>query len=420
MLIALILSIGCLVAPDAAYSRKDDKVVEKSGRRPSWIGNMTPGAFAVSALGNDLSQAQTKCLSDIKQHIAGAVATNIVSIETNYNLSERTDGDEVLYSKYTSNITSAAAKLPFISGITLSNALETYWEKHYVRSTGKYYYEYHVLYPFTSSELDNLVARFHFYDKDMYGKLKTLEDDYKNIRTLADINDGIMRLEPLMVYFFDDYRKAEAEALHDAYMRAASEIKVVPLSSTPESFEYVLELNGNVMDIKQLPELSSQTLSSLSVSVSDQGRFTVRFSADSCSPRDDNGISITHRFANAIVKYRHTVNVPPGPGFIIPCGFVSFRHVCGEEHAKVLMKIRTRAYDQVHISEIVFDISSFEALCPNEPFVLRGEGDHSLSFDMGCKGSIALPSNGMLGGYIVAQGKRIDFTLPYVLEDIVE
>ena len=132
----MIAALCCLSLQ--AFSAKD-KLVEKSGKTPDWIMSAGGDSFSVFAQSDDMNGARDRCLADIRQYIVNSIASNITSVETSTSASRNDDGNENIYSTYSSELKTAAARLPFLTDISLSNAEEVYWEKYRRKSDGTYY-----------------------------------------------------------------------------------------------------------------------------------------------------------------------------------------------------------------------------------------------------------------------------------------
>lgn len=288
----------------------EGKFVERSGKRPDWIMKSGSEAFAVSASDADINVARERCLDDIKAYIVNAIASNIVSVEESSTEVENVNGAENIRSTYSSELRTAAAKLPFITGISLSNAAGTYWEKYRDKSDGSIYYVYHVLYPFTAGQLDYMIAQFKRYDSEMYGRFTAIKDAYDNIASVGDIDRAIEELKPLQEYFFDSFRKKEVESLSAAYRKLYGAISIVPVESAKGSFTYMLVLNGKRIESSRMPSLrGSDAVASLSVKPDGQGNYTVTYDDTYCYPDDDNYIDIVYSFGLSQSRYRHSFDI---------------------------------------------------------------------------------------------------------------
>ena len=203
--IYLLLPLAALFAASVSLSAKD-RLVEKSGRTPDWIMSAGKDRFSVFAQADDMNLARDKCLEDIKQYIVNSIAANVVSVEHSTVDSRNYDGLEEIYTTYSSDLRTAAAKLPFLTGISLSNAEEIYWEKYRRSSDRSHYYMYYVLYPFSRFERDRLIRKFLDYDMEKYNTFLAAKDMYGRISDVSQIDAGIRQLEPLLQYFFDGVR----------------------------------------------------------------------------------------------------------------------------------------------------------------------------------------------------------------------
>lgn len=288
----------------------EGKLVERSGKRPDWIMKSDSEAFAVSASDADINVARERCLNDIKAYIVNAIASNIVSVEESSTDIENANGVENIYSTYSSELRTAAAKLPFITGISLSNAAGIYWEKYRDKSDGSVYYVYHVLYPFTAEQQGYMIAQFKRYDSQMYDRFLAIKSGYDNIETVGDIDRAVEELKPLQEYFFDSFRKKEVEGLSAAYRKLYGAISIVPVEAAKGSFTYMLLLNGKRIESSRMPSLrGSDAVASLVVKPNGEGNYTVTYDDTYCYPDDDNYIDIVYSFGLSQTRYRHNFNI---------------------------------------------------------------------------------------------------------------
>ncbi len=112
------------------------KVVDKSGKKPSWVNGLEKEYIIVVGSGSTIDEAQKSALMLIKENIVLSVADNVKAKsevkkeESSYNNSVST-----FLEKYTSQVTSESGKVPYLQGISLANANQYYWEKQYDKST---------------------------------------------------------------------------------------------------------------------------------------------------------------------------------------------------------------------------------------------------------------------------------------------
>lgn len=410
-----------LILPVAAFAAKD-RIVEKSGKTPDWIMSAGNGSFSVFAEADDISSAREKCLSDIRQYIINSVASNIESVEKSSSGSHNENGQEDIWSAYSSELKTVAARLPFITGISLSGASDIYWEKYRRGSDRSYYYRYYVLYPFTEYEKNRMIRKFLEYDGEKYAALTELKEAYGTLTDVSGIDAGIRDLEPLMEYFFDDVRKKEAESLMKAYREAYSKISLVPLESAPGRFSYCLMLDGRRMTCSRMPALRSETAVSLELRPEGDS-YVLTFDDSLCYPADDNNILISYSFPGASLKYRYQFDVSGRDSALQPSGVITVRlspvsdSLC---RADVSMNIRSRTEDRVEVTGIWLSILPGLEVDQELQSVLEGEGTHLLSFSMETVPvDRKYEGRGMVSGTIgfLSDGKKdkLTFTLPYNL-----
>ena len=403
----------------AGLSAKD-RVVEKSGKTPGWLMTSDQYSFSVMAQDTDLSAARQKCLDDIRQYIVNSIASNITSVETSTVDSDIDNGLEDLYTTYSSQLKTAAAKLPFLTGITLSNALEVYWEKCRKKSDGTYYYNYHVLYPFTVKERDKLIKQFKEYDAEKYAALVALREAYPHLADVSMIDAGIRDLEPLVTYFFDDVRKKEAESLLSTYKRAYSLISLVPESQELGYFAYNLMLDGHKITCSKAPQLRSETAYDVELRP-EAGGYVITYDYTYCYPSDDNYIQIIYSFPGATLKYRHQIDISQKEKLVFPAGFVEIACVGKDSTmtAEVQMTLRSKTDKSFSAGNVRFDIpSSGLAISSAQMQDFKGKGMKLYRIGLPLDELPEKDERGMVSGTMQVRydnGRQDEavFTLPY-------
>ena len=100
------------------------------------IACITDKDMIVSASGTTMQEAMQKALNEVTEQIIRAVANNVTVRQTN-TMSETVTGSGIESSDvYTYLSSMNSANLPFLKGITLSKAEESYWEKLRDKRTG--------------------------------------------------------------------------------------------------------------------------------------------------------------------------------------------------------------------------------------------------------------------------------------------
>lgn len=310
--------------------------------------------------------------------------------------------------------------MPFITDISLSNALDTYWEKYRRKSDRTYYYIYYVQYPFTRLERNRLIRDFKEYDSRMYGTLKEVEEAYSTLTDVSEIDKGISALAPLLEYFFDDVRKSEAESIMRLYRSAYSKISLVPESKEPGRFVYSLVLDGRTITCSRPPALRSETAVSLELRPSGSS-YELTYDYSLCLPTDDNYVLISYSFPGKTLRYRHQFDVSGLNERIVPTGIIGIDVVIDTDStvtAGVSFYLRSSTDSQFEISNVHFTLPGITDFTGADKSVYEGEGRHLLQFRQSLS-RIPEAGRGMVTGEMDVKSDNMDrtitFTLPYNL-----
>lgn len=146
--------------PLLAMSQKDFKLVEQSQKeKPSWLTSSDhKDALMIQANGMaTMQEAEKSVMESLLDNIASSIAVKVTG-KTDREIKEDGKGDYTETIK--SNTTVEIADMPALQGISLSKA-EKYWEKYYNKKTNETYYDYYILYPFTSFDLEKLIEEYN-------------------------------------------------------------------------------------------------------------------------------------------------------------------------------------------------------------------------------------------------------------------
>lgn len=418
-----IFSVAALMSIAASGLSAKDRLVEKSGKTPDWLMTSGQDSFSVFSQDDDINAARDRCLADIRQYIVNSIASNITSVETSTTGSDNMDGLEKLYSTYNSELKTAAAKLPFLTGITLSNAQEVYWEKYRRKEDGTFYYKYHVLYPFTLQERNRLIKEFKEYDAGQYGKLVELREAYPVLSDVSMIDKGIRELEPLVEYFFDDVRKQEAESLMKTYRKAYSLISVVPVSQELGEFTYCLMLDGHDITCSKAPQMRSETATALELKP-DGRRYRLTYDYSYCYPADDNYVLLSYSFPGASLKYRHEFDVSQKENRVLPVGFIEIDRPLADSTgtAEMTISLRSKADGKYSVGNVHFSVPSAGIKADVTDFRdFEGKGTKLFRCTIPLPEAEVKSARGMVSGTMDirhSDGKtdHVTFTLPYSIK----
>lgn len=269
------------------------KVVEKSAKKvPEWLNTATEGYLVVSVRANSLAEGQTKALTEITERIIQSVASNVtvskknVLSEVNVNGSIESSDAFIQVSKIKS------ANLPFLKGISLSNAEEIYWEKVRDKATGKEHYDYSVKYPFSRSEQRKLIAEFEALDAEKVARYEALEQKIGSIESVDEIGQAITELNTLSGYFFDDVRLSQVEGLTARYKQLYDALSLTGTFLENGKYQCQVLLDGNPVRVATKPKVTSNCAGQIGVRPAD-GMFVISYDAEDCLPEEENFLNIS-------------------------------------------------------------------------------------------------------------------------------
>lgn len=293
-----------LLLLQGAFAQKT-KIVERSApQAPRWIGISMPDYVIVSAEEPTLDGARQRCLNDIRQAMVNAVAVNIASEERSTERQDRYNLATSVYGRYESQVKTVAARLPFITGISLSKG-EIYWEKCLEKKSKRNYYVCHVKYPFSRGERLRLTEEFLRQDGEQYEKYLELKRNLDTFTQVEYIDRALVELEPLIAYFFDDLRRNEAEALRSSYRQLYTRITAVPCQSAPGEHLFALELDGRRVTTSRAPKIKSACATGVEVVPTADGRYRVTWDESGCLDGDEQTIELVYLLGGRPV--RHTI-----------------------------------------------------------------------------------------------------------------
>ncbi len=262
-----IVTLFCLLIFGALSFAQREKIIEKSAKKvPEWIGISNTDYFSVSATAETLDKAKDQCLSEIRQHIITSIAVNITTSENLSQAMFSTQEVTAVLTQYSSQVYTCAAHLPFLSGISLSNAKDVYWERRFVKGDKRYYYVYHVYYPFSEYQRTTAIAEFKKMDSEYENKLIELEKNYREFTDLDYLREALAEIKGLMGYFFDSARVTRASALFKAYRDCAADVVVEEGEHSEKEIKYTLSLHGRTVTTSQKPTFRSNYADNIKLS----------------------------------------------------------------------------------------------------------------------------------------------------------
>lgn len=384
------ISILFLLVSVSSFS-KDRRVDKSSKKTPTWVGSVAKDYIILSTTAPTLEKAQKSIMESVKQDIINSIAMNITSAEqssrsTNTQSVQTFKGSNSVNSSessYASQINTNAAVLPFINGITLTNADGIYWEKFYVKSTKSYYYEFHIKYPFSSTERQRLADEFMKLDSEKVRKFTVLSDNYDTFESINYITTAIGELGALNEYFFDQTRKSEVTLLQKKYQMLFKQIELVPLSTKLGEYKYGLFIGNRQVTYSRLPKVKSSTAAEVVVKRGDDMSYIITYNSEYCNEYEENSIDIIYSFGGSALRESFTFDVRESKIDILPEDIIYIRYSVEDSLATgaIDFTIFSKYDNKISITELAIIVPEFQdKIKSSDTFELQGKGTHKFSF----------------------------------------
>ncbi|MCB8965081.1 MAG: hypothetical protein H6536_08605 [Bacteroidales bacterium] len=337
-----------------------DKVLDKSGKKPKWINGIEKDYIIVSGSGPDEQSAQQSALTLIKERIVTSVAENVKSTseikkeEANYN-----NNVTVFLEKFASSTTSQSGKVPFLQGISLSKVEQFYWEK-LQRKDKSVYVNYHLKYPFPEFELKKLVSDFKMRDNELTRQMEDLLAQVETVESVEQIEKNMAELKSLTDYFMDG-RVDQCNLGITRYRSLLKSIELVELDGGLGELKYYLRLGSRVITTVKKPTTKSEC-ARITSTVNTKENVTIKYDYDNCYEDPENNILVKYRFGNQDVQKQFYFDVAANKASI----FVSDP-----------FHFNASAKDDATVSEAVLDItirSKYDSPFTVEKIVLEWKG----------------------------------------------
>ena len=278
-------------------------------KRPEWYGRTMTDYMVVSATDKDLETAKQKALTSLKVQILQSVAQN-VEYSTETIVEQLTHGQQVESNiSFRQEGSTRAVSLPYISGVALSKATESYWELQEDKATHERQYVFSMLYPYPQSDYQKLKSQFEELDQKMEETVRTAEKDIQKIEEVKDIEDGINKLKEAQDYFFDKRRKDWAQQAINSYKRIYSQLVVESKRIGPREYRCWLTLEGRKIGCATMPKLKSECASNLHCASRD-GEVVITFDDSDCIADEPNTILVVFTLNQRVIKYKLNINNP--------------------------------------------------------------------------------------------------------------
>ena len=273
----------------------DTKVIEKSAKKaPEWLYSATDGFIVVTVEASNLGDAQQRAIQLVTERIILSVATSVSVSQDNEISSVSTDGSVAEKESFKQVSRMKSANLPFLKGISPSKIKDIYWIKLQDKATKAEHYEYSVKYPYSKAEQLQLVDEFERLDASKDQEYETLKNKLDNIESIEEIKQGILQLNSLKEYFFDNVRLSQVNALTEQYKALYNAITLSGKLSEAGKYEIQMLLNGKPVKVATVPTVTSNCASQIKVVPSGK-KFIVTYDAIDCLGDEENFINVQFR-----------------------------------------------------------------------------------------------------------------------------
>ena len=304
------------VLPLIGFAQKDYKLVEQSPKnKPSWLTNgNTFGAFLIQANKvASLEEAQNNVMASLMSQVASSIAVQVVGeIEKNIDwtvveLEGKTQ--EQYLEQVKDNTTLKIVKLPALQGFSITKA-EIYWEKYQHKKTKEYCYDYYMLYPFSSYELEELIAEYNAQEKAVNDKI----DNFRNV--LDEIENVDVMLENIneMKSMIKEYGEEDASKYNklknniSLYENLIANIYIEVLENANGKLVVQLKHDEKILKTKSLPQLKGNCARDFTKKHNGT-LIEIGFNTFDCYEQDDNYVEIKFNFGKKRVVNKVLINL---------------------------------------------------------------------------------------------------------------
>ena len=308
------------------------KVVNRSASsEPSWINGTEQQMILVSSKAPTMEEARQKCLDNIRLQMLDAISQNIEftssEISTQYTQNEMLE----FRTQFNSELRKQSANIPYIKGVTLAKAIDSYWEERYDKSTKERYFVLSVKYSFPKAELDELVAEFEKRDAEMWQTYKDQQSAYQNITEYEQIEAAVNALNGIKSYFFDTHRRNQVEALQKNFLSLYPQINVEIEEQGLGYAKLKFYLGGKEIMLRAIPVMRSQTATELAYSSSGSAGL-LTYAYDTCPKGSYNEITLMWNLPGKRMERTVTFTVPRNNNTIRVKGDVYITGLLNEEN----------------------------------------------------------------------------------------
>ncbi|MEI8004699.1 MAG: hypothetical protein WCI48_00725 [Bacteroidota bacterium] len=297
-----------------------EKVIEKSGKKADWVNSVAKGYIIETGKGLTADEAKDKAMDKIRESIIRSVAEQITATSSQNTVETRTGNNFQLTADYKSAILTRTAKMPFVKGISASNAEDFYWEKISDKKSGATWVNYYIKYPFSEAELGMIIMDFEKDQKEKEMAVMSLSQVPGQSNNLDEIVQKYRELLSL-IPDLEDPVKGAAHLCLAKYQGLLKSFSLKTVSAVPGKLAYFLTSGGKTYRYTSKPLIRSNCAGPFSfTSSTDTNKISYEYNG--CFDSQVNKIIVEYEFEDIVVKNEFPFDVSAGKvDFSIVDGF---------------------------------------------------------------------------------------------------
>ncbi|MEI6883695.1 MAG: hypothetical protein WCO02_04365 [Bacteroidota bacterium] len=305
------ISISLLVLMiSAAGICAQEKVIEKSGKKPAWVNSVEKGYIIEMGHGTTADEAKEKAMLQIKESMIRSVADLVSSSTTMTSIVKMTNNKSQINDDFTTAVRSRTAKMPFIKGISVSKASDFYWEKVKDPKTGAVSVNYHIKYPFPNSELNAIIAEF---EKDMKEKAMMVEALCQPAANSTNLDEIVQKFRELLSLIpqLEEPVKTNALVCEATYRNLLKSLSILSTASSAGNLSYIISSGGKTFRSTSKPLIKSNCAGNFTFTTS-ADTSKIGYSYNGCYESQANKVSVEYHFEDITMKSEFPFEIGAG------------------------------------------------------------------------------------------------------------
>ena len=272
------------------------KVVESSGKQPTWVNGMKDGYIIGTGTALTIDEAKEEAFLKVKAQIVAAVADQVKS--SSMLLTEEVTADNIssMYEKFSSVTTTQTAKRDFLHGVSPSKVEGYYWEQLQEKKTKQVKCNYHILYPFTTFDLMELVDEFKAKDAELTKEMQKSLDLLEKFTSIEEIKEAVSQLQKLLSIFMDE-RKVKCETGIEKGKSLLQSVYIVDRGSVLGKVKYSLQIGDRQVSTAMRPKMKTNCAQITDKSLGNMV-VSVAYDYNECYNEPGNSITVSYRIGN--------------------------------------------------------------------------------------------------------------------------